>query len=188
LIAQAYGHTYGLPVAITRCGNFYGGGDLNWNRIVPGTIRSVIRGDRPVIRSDGQFVRDYFYVEDGAAAYMLLAEKLIENPELRGFGFNFSNELQITVLDLVRKILGLMGSPLAPDIRNETSDEIRHQYLSAERARKLLGWSPAFTINQGLQRTVAWYEEFLGGKLRLHPAEPQGTRAAVADAGMNLRP
>ncbi len=89
LIAQAYAHTYGLPVAITRCGNFYGGGDLNWNRIVPGTIRSVLRGERPVIRSDGQFIRDYFYVEDGAAAYMLLAEQLDRRPELRGRGVQF---------------------------------------------------------------------------------------------------
>ena len=99
LIARAYAETYGLPVAITRCGNFYGGGDLNWNRIVPGTIRSVLRGERPVIRSDGTFVRDYFYVEDGAAAYMLLAERLAANPELRGQAFNFSNETQVTAAD-----------------------------------------------------------------------------------------
>ena len=81
LIAQAYGATYGLPVAITRCGNFFGGGDLNWNRIVPGTIRSILRGERPVIRSNGKFVRDYFYVEDGAAAYMLMAEHLLAEVE-----------------------------------------------------------------------------------------------------------
>src|SRR6202041_481135 len=101
LIARSYALTYNLPVAITRCGNFYGGGDLNWNRIVPGSIRSIVRGERPVIRSDGNFTRDYFYVEDGAAAYMLLAERLAEEPALRGEAFNFSNELQITVLELV---------------------------------------------------------------------------------------
>jgi CDP-glucose 4,6-dehydratase len=161
LIAQAYGVTYELPVAITRCGNFYGGGDLNWNRIVPGTIRSVLRGERPIIRSDGQFVRDYFYVDDGAAAYMLLAEKLIANPDLRRLGFNFSNEIQITVLDLVNRILALMNSSLHPEIRNEASNEIRHQYLSAERARKMLAWAPLFTLDQGLSRTVAWYQDFL---------------------------
>ena len=104
LIAQSYAATYGLPVAITRCGNFYGPGDLNWNRIVPGTIRSVLRGERPVIRSDGQHVRDYFYVEDGAAAYLLLAEKLAADPALRGEAFNFSNETQVTVLELVREV------------------------------------------------------------------------------------
>ena len=111
LIAHTYAVSYGLPVAITRCGNFYGGGDLNWNRIVPGTIRSVLRGQRPVIRSDGKFVRDYFYVEDGANAYMVLAEALARRPDLRGEAFNFSNEIQVTVLDLVQAILQKMGSP-----------------------------------------------------------------------------
>jgi CDP-glucose 4,6-dehydratase len=161
LIAQAYGKTYELPVAVTRCGNFYGGGDLNWNRIVPGTIRSVLRGERPIIRSDGEFVRDYFYVEDGAAAYMALAERLNCNPALRGGTFNFSNEMQVSVSGLVRKILEKMNSNLEPDIRNEASNEIRHQWLSAARARKQLGWSPLFTLDQGLEHTVRWYEEFL---------------------------
>src|SRR5579872_4002403 len=117
LIAYAYHATYNLPVVITRCGNFYGGGDLNWNRIVPGTIRSVLQGERPVIRSDGQFIRDYFYVEDGAAAYMLLAERLIASPDLSGERFNFSNELQVTVAELVERILGAMGSNLKPEMR-----------------------------------------------------------------------
>jgi CDP-glucose 4,6-dehydratase len=163
LIGQAYAATYGLPVAVTRCGNFYGGGDLNWNRIVPGTVRSVLRGRRPVIRSDGGFVRDYFYVEDGAAAYMLLAEKLAADPGLKGRAFNFSDEVQVTVLDLVAKILRLMGSDLEPDVRNEASNEIRHQYLSARRAREELGWRPLFDLDEGLRRTIAWYRDILGG-------------------------
>ena len=161
LIGQTYGKTYNLPVAITRCGNFYGGGDLNWNRIVPGTIRSVLRGERPVIRSDGQFIRDYFYVEDGAAAYMLLAEKLLSNDRLRGQAFNFSNEIQVTVLDLVNQILKMLDSSLEPDVRNEASNEIRHQYLSACRARTQLAWSPLFTLDEGLAKTISWYQEFL---------------------------
>src|SRR5712691_7297743 len=161
LIAQAYGKTYRLPVSITRCGNFYGGGDLNWNRIVPGTIRSVLRGERPVIRSDGEFVRDYFYVEDGAAAYMLLAEHLTGNCELHGSGFNFSNELQFTVSNLVKEILQRMQCSLEPDIRNEASNEIRNQWLSAERARRVLGWNPLFTLEEGLDRTIHWYRDFL---------------------------
>lgn len=160
LIAHTYAVSYGLPVTITRAGNFYGGGDLNWNRIVPGTIRSVLRGQRPVIRSDGQFVRDYFYVEDGAAAYMTLAECLAARPELRGEAFNFSNELQVTVLELVERILTLMGSDVEPDIRNEASNEIRHQYLSAAKARTMLGWAPLFDLDGGLRRAVAWYKEF----------------------------
>jgi CDP-glucose 4,6-dehydratase len=167
LIAQAYAVTYDLPVGITRCGNFYGGGDLNWNRVVPGTIRSILRGERPVIRSDGQYIRDYFYVEDGAAAYMLLAERLSADRGLRGEAFNFSNEIQITVLELVEKILAKMKSRLKPEIQNQASNEVRHQYLSAERARKLLKWAPEFTLDEGLDRTIAWYREFFGkGKVR----------------------
>jgi CDP-glucose 4,6-dehydratase len=160
LIAQTYANTYNSPVAITRCGNFYGGGDLNWNRIVPGTIRSVLRGERPVIRSDGQFIRDYFYVEDGAAAYMTLAEQLLARPELTGQAFNFSNEIQVTVLQLVSTILQQMGTNLLPDIRNEASHEIRHQYLSAEKARRLLTWSPLFSLEQGIGATINWYRDF----------------------------
>ena len=164
LIAQAYATTYDLPVVITRCGNFYGGGDLNWSRIVPGTIRSVLRGQRPVIRSDGQGVRDYFYVEDGVAAYMLLAERMAQCPELRGQAFNFSNEVQVTALELVKRILSLMGSDLEPDIRNEATNEIRFQYLSAAKARTLLGWIPLFTLDEGLKATIAWYERFLANE------------------------
>jgi len=160
LIAHTYAVTYGLPVAITRCGNFYGGGDLNWNRIIPGTIRSLVRGQRPVIRSDGRYIRDYFYVEDGAAAYMLLAEKLAQNPALKGEAFNFSNEIQVSVLDLVKRVSGLMQSPLEPDVRCEASNEIRHQYLSAAKARSLLDWQPLFDLDEGLRRTIAWYQEF----------------------------
>ena len=161
LIAQSYAATYQLPVAITRCGNFYGGGDLNWNRVVPGTIRSAIRGERPIVRSDGQYVRDYFYVEDAAMAYMLLAERLVADSRVRGEAFNFSNESQVTVVELVNLILRKMGSDLQPEIQNKVSDEIRHQYLSAKRARQLLNWSPQFTLDQGLERTIAWYREVL---------------------------
>jgi CDP-glucose 4,6-dehydratase len=160
LIARAYAQTYGLPVGVTRCGNFYGGGDLNWNRIVPGTIRSVLRGERPVIRSDGEYVRDYFYVEDGAAAYLLLAEQLHCRPELHGRAFNFSNEIEVTVNGMVRRILEAMGSTLEPDIRNEASNEIRRQSLCASLARTMLHWSPLFTLDEGLARTISWYREF----------------------------
>lgn len=162
LITHTYAVSYGLPVVITRCGNFYGGGDLNWNRIVPGTIRSVMRNQRPIIRSDGNFVRDYFYIEDGAAAYILLAEKLAADPSLRGEAFNFSSELQISVKDLVDKILTSMNSNLEPDIRYEASNEIRHQYLSAAKARERLGWTPIFTLTEGMQRTIQWYQDFFG--------------------------
>ena len=149
-------------MAITRCGNFYGGGDLNWNRIVPGTIRSVLRGERPVIRSDGQFVRDYFYVEDGADAYMTLAEALAARPELAGRGVQL---LQRDPGDRARpgpaRSSDLMESDLEPDVRNEASNEIVHQYLSAAKARRELGWAPLFDLDEGLRRTIEWYQEFL---------------------------
>ncbi|MBC7542331.1 MAG: GDP-mannose 4,6-dehydratase [Candidatus Sericytochromatia bacterium] len=161
LIAQSYAHTYGMPIAITRCGNFFGGGDLNWNRIVPGTIRSVIRGQRPVIRSDGSLIRDYFYVEDGAAAYMLLAERLVADPTLRGEAFNFSTETQLTVLELTQRLLKALGSDLLPDVQNTASNEIQHQYLDATKARDRLDWQPLFSIDDGLSRTVTWYKDFL---------------------------
>jgi len=162
LIAKSYAMSFGLPVVITRCGNFFGGGDLNWNRIVPGTIRSIFRGERPVIRSDGTFVRDYFYVEDGAAAYMLLAEKLASHDDLKGEAFNFSYGARLSVIEIARCILSLMGSTLEPEIRNEASNEIREQFLNAAKARTVLGWSPHFTIEEGLSRTIAWYRDFLG--------------------------
>ncbi len=161
LIANTYAVSYDLPVVITRCGNFYGGGDLNWNRIIPGTIRSILRGQAPVIRSDGQYIRDYFYVEDGAAAYMLLAEQLAARPGLKGEAFNFSNEIQVTVSQIVGDILDLMNSSLKPDIRNEVSNEIRHQYLSAEKARQMLGWKPLYSLNEALGKTIVWYRNFL---------------------------
>ncbi|MBI4294376.1 MAG: NAD-dependent epimerase/dehydratase family protein [Betaproteobacteria bacterium] len=161
LVAQSFARVYGSTVAITRCGNFYGGGDLNWNRIVPGTIRSILRGTAPVIRSDGLFVRDYIYAEDAVDSYLFLAEHLAKSPELRGEAFNFSNETQITVIELVKKITRMMGSDLEPQVLNEASNEIRHQYLSAEKARRILGWKPRFTLDSGLAKTIAWYRDFL---------------------------
>jgi CDP-glucose 4,6-dehydratase len=163
LIAQSYAASFSLPVVVTRCGNFYGGGDLNWNRIVPGTIRSVFRGERPIIRSDGQYIRDYFYVEDGAAAYMLLSEQLHLRPELAGHAFNFSNETEVTVLSLVSSTLQAMDSRLEPVVLNQASNEIRRQYLSAEKSRKMLAWSPLFTLDTGMDRTISWYRDFLCG-------------------------
>ncbi|MEZ6060312.1 MAG: GDP-mannose 4,6-dehydratase [Planctomycetaceae bacterium] len=161
LIAQTYANTYGLPVCVTRCGNFYGGGDLNWNRIIPGTIRSVLRGNAPVIRSDGSLIRDYFYVEDGAAAYMHLAQQMQAHPELAGEAFNLSTGIQVSVLDVVRRILDELQSPLQPVVMNEAVHEIRHQYLDATKAREVLGWQPLFTFEQGLSRTIQWYSHFL---------------------------
>jgi len=164
LIAQSYAVTYGTPVVITRCGNFFGGGDLNWNRIVPGTIRSVLRDQPPVIRSDGKSLRDYFYVEDGASAYLLLAERLAEDGSLRGQAFNFSNETPVTVIDLVDRILRMMGSRLTPEVRNDAPNEIPEQFLDAKKARQALNWRPVFSLDAGLRRTIDWYRAAFEGE------------------------
>lgn len=159
LIAQSYYYTYDLPVGITRCGNFYGGGDLNFNRLIPGTIKSVLNNERPVIRSDGKYIRDYIFILDAVEAYLFLAQKL-DNPAIRG-AFNFSNESQVTVLDVVKKILKLMNrEDLEPVILNETKSEIKHQYLSARKAREMLGWKPKYTLERGLTETIEWYKKF----------------------------
>lgn len=159
LLCRSYYETYELPVCVTRCGNFYGGGDLNFNRIIPGTIRSILNNDPPVIRSDGSFIRDYFYIEDAVLAYLLLAEKM-DDKSLHGEAFNFSNEIQITVLDLVNKIIDLMGSNLKPIILNEATNEIKHQYLSAKKAKDFLGWKSEYDLNIGLQKTISYYMNF----------------------------
>jgi CDP-glucose 4,6-dehydratase len=161
LIAVSYFHTYKLPVAITRCGNLYGGGDLNYNRLIPGTIRSALAGERPVIRSDGTFVRDYFFVRDAARAYLALAERLGE-PRFHGEAFNFGTEQPMSVLGLVELILGLMRrEDLEPIVLNEASHEIPKQFLDCTKARKWLGWRPERTLDQGLRETIDWYRRAL---------------------------
>ncbi len=166
LLAYAYFNTYNLPVCITRCGNFYGGGDINFNRIIPGTIRSVLYNERPVIRSDGSYIRDYIYVKDAVSAYLLLAEKMGDK-SIPGEAFNFSNEIQITVLELTQKILSLTGrEDLKPVIENRAEKEIKHQYLSAEKARTKLSWQPLYTLDQGLQETISWYREFFSKSVK----------------------
>ena len=172
ILSLTYHNTYGLPVCVTRCGNFYGGGDLNFNRLIPGTIRSVIRNQRPVIRSDGTFIRDYFYVEDGAAAYLHLAECMAQQPEVLGQAFNFSTEIQVTVLEMINLILSGMDSDEVPDVRCEASHEIKHQYLSAEKARKMLNWSPRFDMKSALECTISWYRDFFDADLSLSGNRP----------------
>jgi CDP-glucose 4,6-dehydratase len=156
LIAQAYGATYGSPVAVTRCGNIYGGGDLNWSRVVPGTMKSVLRGEPPVIRSDGRLTRDYLYVDD-----MLLAEKL-DDPALYGQAFNFGLDDPKSVVEIVQEIIAISDYPdLEPIIHNQASNEIERQYLSSEKVGPVLGWKPRYTLQEGLRRTMAWYRLFL---------------------------
>lgn len=157
MIAQSYAVTYRVPVCTTRCVNLYGGEDLNFNRIIPGTIRSALRGESPVIRSDGTFIRDYLYVKDAVAGYLRLAEAM-DDPVLHGQAFNFSAGFHINVLDLTRQILVLVGrTDLEPTVLNQVKNEIRDQYLSAAKAQRLLGWSPAYSPQTALEETIDWY-------------------------------
>jgi len=163
LLASTYAHTYGLPAGILRCGNIYGAGDLNWSRLIPGTIRSLLEGTAPVIRSDGKFLRDYVYVQDVVEAYLLVADHL--EPSMRGESFNFSPERAFSVLevvDLLRQILHRVD--LEPIILSQATAEIRDQYLDCSKAKRALGWSPKFTFQQGLEQTVHWYQGYLSGK------------------------
>ncbi|HEY3272819.1 MAG TPA: GDP-mannose 4,6-dehydratase [Methanocella sp.] len=161
LISYSYFKSFGLPVCITRCGNFYGPGDLNFNRIVPGTIRSLLNGESPVIRSDGSYIRDYLYVKDGALAYKMLAERMIKDASVHGEAFNFSTESQVTVLELVDKIIKVMGSNLRPVVLNQAKNEILHQYLSARKAREQLGWTPKYSAESSIKETVDWYKTII---------------------------
>lgn len=158
LIAQSYAHSFGLPVCVTRCGNLYGGGDLNLNRLIPGTIDLLLQGRAPVIRSDGKFVRDYFYVQDAVEAYALLAEKMASDRSICGHAFNFSSDQPTTALEVVETILSVMGSTLKPTILNEASNEIREQHLDSSKARRMLDWAPRFDLATGMAETVTWYE------------------------------
>lgn len=161
LLSLTYAHTYRLPVSIARCGNIYGGGDLNWSRIVPGTIRSVLENRRPVLRSDGTNIRDYVFVDDVVEAYLLLAEHASAEG-VYGEAFNFSPETQVSVVDITRRILSLMGSSLEPQVLAQSQAEIKNQYLDSRKARERLGWTPRFSLDEGLTRTIAWYRTHLG--------------------------
>jgi CDP-glucose 4,6-dehydratase len=159
LISQAYAHTYGLPIGVARCGNIYGGGDLNFNRLIPGTIKSVLDGEEPIIRSDGEFVRDYFYVEDTVDAFLTLA-KALDREEIRGEAFNFSPEDPMNVKEVVDKVLEVAESSLKPRILNEAKNEIKEQHLDCSKAKKLLNWEAKTNIVDGLRKTLDWYKEF----------------------------
>lgn len=164
LITNSYAHSFNVPVCITRCGNLYGGGDLNWARIIPGTIRSIVQNQAPIIRSDGTLIRDYFYVRDAVEAYLMLAEQM-ETKGIRGEAFNFSNEIQLSVLALTQKLLTLMGrEDLQPIVQGNNRGEIKDQWLSAAKAREHLGWHPHYELDTALAETITWYREHLAGE------------------------
>ncbi len=164
LISFSYWHTYRVPIAVTRCGNLFGAGDLNFNRLIPGTIRSALQGERPIIRSDGTFVRDYFYVRDAVAAYLLLAEN-VPGDGITGEAFNFGTETPMNVLEVVDRLMAVMGvAGLEPDIRGEATHEIPAQFLDCAKARARMAWRPSYSFDDGLAETVRWYREWLAAR------------------------
>jgi CDP-glucose 4,6-dehydratase len=175
ILAQSYGRTFGLPVAITRCANLYGGGDLNWSRIVPGTIRSVLAGEEPVIRSDGTFVRDYLYARDAVEGILALAEMIGGRREAAGTAVNFGAGHRLAVIDVARRIVALMGSGLEPRVLNLPLKEIPEQRVSAALARRLLGWRARTPMDEGLRETIDWYRAYLAA-----PATPPAATAPGA--------
>ena len=164
LIAQSYGSTYGVPVTIARCGNIYGGGDLNWSRIVPGTIRDLLSNNRPILRSDGTFVRDYVHVDDVVSAYLRLSE-VSQTKNLNGEAFNFSRDEPLSVLDLYREIsMTVRGKYVEPDIQNIANSEIKDQHLNSDKAHSVLAWNSSITLQSGLEKTFEWYKTYLAGR------------------------
>ncbi len=159
LISQSYGKTYGMPIGITRFSNVYGGGDLNFDRIIPETIMYLIKNEPIKIRSDGQFVREFFYVKDAAKAYITLAEK-VEELKFKGEGFNFGTDKPVKILDLVKKIKEISGKNSEIIIENKAQAEIKEQYLSSKKARKTLNWIPKYTLTEGLKETYNWYLKY----------------------------
>jgi len=177
MLAVTYHRTYALPVAVSRCANLFGGGDLNFNRIVPGTIRSALLGERPIIRSDGTLVRDYFFVQDAVDGLLTLAQAL-DRPELHGEAFNFSSHHRRSVVEITQEILAAAGRPdLEPVIRNEATAEIPKQYLSSDKARRVLGWESRHTLADGLVETVQWYRDYLEGSKRAAAGSPVASGA-----------
>jgi CDP-glucose 4,6-dehydratase len=161
MIAYTYYHTYNLPIAVTRCGNLYGGGDLNFNRLIPEVIRAALLGQRPVIRSDGLMRRDYLFVRDAVNAYLTLAQRM-DTLDLAGQAFNFGLNDPKSVLEITRLIISLSNHPdIEPIVQNQASNEIQDQYLCSDKALEVLGWRPEHTLSQGLEQTMAWYQAFL---------------------------
>lgn len=157
LIAQSYWYSFNLPVSVTRCGNLFGPGDLNFNRIIPGTILSLMKDEQPVIRSDGQYIRNYFYIKDAANAYLSISEN---TEKTIGQAFNVGSQERYSVVDLVKIITEVMSSDKSPIIKNEAKNEIKEQYLSIEKVKSVLGWIPKYSVRDALKETVDWYRKY----------------------------
>lgn len=178
LISTMYARTYQLPVAILRCANLFGGGDLNFSRTIPGVIRATLQGEPFRIRSDGKPIRDFLYIKDAAQAYMMVAEALARDPQLAGEAFNFSLSARLSVLDVTHQVLSLMDrADLEPIIENRASAEIPEQYLDCSKARRVLGWEPRYSLTEGLQETIDWYSAYFDIPVQTTAAHERTTAA-----------
>lgn len=160
VLSQSYARSYGLPVGIARMGNLYGPGDIQWSRVVPGIVRSLLAGERPIIRSDGRMQRDYFFIEDAVEGLLVLGAAL-DRPEIRGEAFNFGTGIPTSVLEIVRALISRSGLDIAPVIQNEAVGEISAQYLDCAKAKRLLGWVPRTPLDAGLDFAWGWYKQVL---------------------------
>ena len=179
LVAQSYGKVYGLPTAITRCGNYFGGFDFNFTRLIPGIMRDLAEGRRPELRSNGRFTRDFLYIEDAVEIQLMLAERVAEDPLLYGEAFNFSYGVQIEVIDMVRRLAELTGSPIEPLVNDSVRTEIPHMHLSSDKATERLGWNPQFSLDEGLKRSVNWYRRYFKTRARKMAAGRHGMNASL---------
>jgi len=157
LIARTYAKTYGLPVAVSRFGNIYGPGDFNFNRIVPGIMKAILKNETLEIRSDGKFVRDYVYVKDVADGYIALMENM---EKAKGEAFNFSTGYNFSVLEMIKKIEKILNKKCGHKILNIQKNEIPLQSLNFEKAEKILGWKSRYTFEEGIVETFNWYKEY----------------------------
>jgi dTDP-glucose 4,6-dehydratase len=175
--AQIYGKIFKCPVAVTRCGNFFGGYDFNFTRLIPGLIRSILEGDIPMLRSNGQFTRDFLYIEDAVDAQLLLAERLAEDPGLYGEAFNFSYGDRIKVRDVAERICQMLNAPVDLVVNEKSTAEIPHIELSSEKAKHCLQWKPFYGLTQGLERTVSWYRDHLSSLSKENEHELSSNRS-----------
>lgn len=162
LLANTYANTFGLAVCVTRCGNIFGAGDFNFSRLIPDAVCCAISGKMLKIRSDGKFIRDYIYVKDIVAGYLLLAKKMYQK-RLSGRAFNFSDEQPLSVLQMVKLVCNAAGCKGSYVILNQAQHEIKKQYLSSAAARRILGWRPRYSLHKALQETIAWYKAYRKG-------------------------
>jgi CDP-glucose 4,6-dehydratase len=177
LLARSYFASFSLPVCVARCGSLFGGGDLNWDRLVPGAIQAVLHNQRPVLRAESQPARDYLYVKDAAAAHLRLAECMALRPDVVGQAFNFPGETPLGGVQIMQRILAALSSSLEPDVRGGAARALSPRRLSGLKARTVLGWA-THTLDEAIRETVAWYRAYFACEHRDEKGVVKSTLAA----------